>query len=260
MGKTTLATSSALAARRSRLATGPEAPASSPLNSGRRRSARAAWQTSQSARAAWQTSPGARTVLPRRFGAVGTAHLIPGLMARGAGGAFAGFAKRMAARRTIAQLRALDDRTLVSIAAKSPRAGSTSGPISAGATIERDLLNAAVHPALRRQRCWPGAPARQGLRLDEIWIGAGEAKSLCVRVRVCCRICTGPEARAANGRGSRTRGIGLRSHSARQIGSPRGDPGPQISRAQVQEVESVEAGHPLAVASQEAMKVGQALT
>ena len=48
----------------------------------------------------------------RRAGAVGTAHLIAGLMARSAGRAFARFAKRMAARRTIAQLRALDDRTL----------------------------------------------------------------------------------------------------------------------------------------------------
>jgi len=48
----------------------------------------------------------------RRFGALGAAHLIAGLMARGAGRAFAGFAKRMAARRTIAQLSALDDRTL----------------------------------------------------------------------------------------------------------------------------------------------------
>ena len=48
----------------------------------------------------------------RRSGALGTAHLIAGLMARGAGRTFAGFAKRRAARRTIAQLRALDDRTL----------------------------------------------------------------------------------------------------------------------------------------------------
>jgi uncharacterized protein YjiS (DUF1127 family) len=48
----------------------------------------------------------------RRSGAVGTAHFIAGMMARGAGRAFAGFAKRMAARRTIAQLRGLDDRTL----------------------------------------------------------------------------------------------------------------------------------------------------
>jgi ornithine cyclodeaminase/alanine dehydrogenase-like protein (mu-crystallin family) len=37
---------------------------------------------------------------------------IAGLIARGAGRAFAGFAKRMGARRTIAQLSALDDRTL----------------------------------------------------------------------------------------------------------------------------------------------------
>ena len=43
---------------------------------------------------------------------MGTAHLIAGSIARSAGSAFAGFAKRMAARRTIAQLRALDDRTL----------------------------------------------------------------------------------------------------------------------------------------------------
>ena len=48
----------------------------------------------------------------RRSGAVGTAHLIAGSMARSAGSAFAGFAKRMAARRTLAQLSALDDRTL----------------------------------------------------------------------------------------------------------------------------------------------------
>src|SRR5829696_2937336 len=48
----------------------------------------------------------------RRSGAVGTAHFIAGMMARSAGRAFAGFAKRMAARRTIAQLRGLDDRTL----------------------------------------------------------------------------------------------------------------------------------------------------
>ena len=34
---------------------------------------------------------------------------------------------------------------------------------------------------------------------------------------------------------------------------------PQISHAQVQEVEGIEAGRPLAVASQEAMKLGQAL-
>ncbi len=90
----------------------------------------------------------------RRSRAEGTAHLIAGLMARCAGRAFGGFAKRMAARRTIAQLSALDDRTLHdigSIAAKSPRAGSTSAPISAGATIEHDLLNAVVQPASRRQ-------------------------------------------------------------------------------------------------------------
>ena len=56
----------------------------------------------------------AELIIPfaRRSGALGTAHLITGLMARGAGRAFVGFAKRMAARRTIAQLRALDDRTL----------------------------------------------------------------------------------------------------------------------------------------------------
>ena len=50
--------------------------------------------------------------LARRFGALGAAHLIAGLMTRGAGRAFAGFADWMAARRTIAQLSALDDRTL----------------------------------------------------------------------------------------------------------------------------------------------------
>ena len=56
----------------------------------------------------------AELIIPfaRRSSAVGTAHLIAGLMARGAGRAFATFRKRMAARRTIAQLRALDDRTL----------------------------------------------------------------------------------------------------------------------------------------------------
>jgi uncharacterized protein YjiS (DUF1127 family) len=47
-----------------------------------------------------------------RSGALRTAHLVGGLMARGVGRALAGFAKRMAARRTIAQLSALDDRTL----------------------------------------------------------------------------------------------------------------------------------------------------
>jgi hypothetical protein len=56
----------------------------------------------------------AELIIPfaRRSGTLGTAHLIAGLMARGAGRAFAGFAKRMAARRTIAQLRALDARPL----------------------------------------------------------------------------------------------------------------------------------------------------
>ena len=48
----------------------------------------------------------------RRSDVLGTSHLIAGMMARGVGRAFAGFAKRMGARRTIAQLRALDDRTL----------------------------------------------------------------------------------------------------------------------------------------------------
>ena len=74
-------------------------------------------------------------MLPRRFGAVGTAHLIPGLMARGAGGAFAGFAKRMAARRTIAQLRALDDRTLHDIGLH--RSEIASRGLDVGADIRR---------------------------------------------------------------------------------------------------------------------------
>ena len=50
--------------------------------------------------------------LARRSGAVGTRHLVAGVMARGVERALVGFAERMAARRTIAQLRALDDRTL----------------------------------------------------------------------------------------------------------------------------------------------------
>jgi uncharacterized protein YjiS (DUF1127 family) len=56
----------------------------------------------------------AELVMPsaRRSGATGTAHIVAGIVARGAAKAFAGLAKRMAERRTIAQLRALDDRTL----------------------------------------------------------------------------------------------------------------------------------------------------
>ena len=50
--------------------------------------------------------------LARRSGAVGTRHLVAGVMARGVERALVSFAERMAARRTIAQLRALDDRTL----------------------------------------------------------------------------------------------------------------------------------------------------
>jgi len=50
--------------------------------------------------------------LARRSGAVGTRHLVAGVMARGVERVLVGFAERMAARRTIAQLRALDDRTL----------------------------------------------------------------------------------------------------------------------------------------------------
>ena len=48
----------------------------------------------------------------RRSGAAGAAHLIAGTVARGAGAVLARFRKSMAERRTIAQLRALDDRTL----------------------------------------------------------------------------------------------------------------------------------------------------
>ena len=71
----------------------------------------------------------------RRTGALGTAHLIAGMMARGAGRAFAGFARRMAARRTIAQLSALDDRTLHDIGLH--RSEIASRGLSVGADIRR---------------------------------------------------------------------------------------------------------------------------
>jgi uncharacterized protein YjiS (DUF1127 family) len=71
----------------------------------------------------------------RRSGAVGTAHLITGLMARSAGRAFARFANRMAARRTIAQLRALDDRTLHDIGLH--RSEIASRALDVGADIRR---------------------------------------------------------------------------------------------------------------------------
>ncbi|HEX8168781.1 MAG TPA: DUF1127 domain-containing protein [Beijerinckiaceae bacterium] len=56
----------------------------------------------------------AELVMPfaRRSGAAGTAHIVAGIVARSAAKAFAGFRRMMAERRTIAQLRALDDRTL----------------------------------------------------------------------------------------------------------------------------------------------------
>ena len=71
----------------------------------------------------------------RRAGAVGTAHLVAGLMARSARRAFAGFAKRMAARRTIAQLSALDDRTLHDIGLH--RSEIASRALDVGAAIRR---------------------------------------------------------------------------------------------------------------------------
>ena len=71
----------------------------------------------------------------RRSGAEGTAHLIAGLMARCAGRAFGGFAKRMAARRTIAQLSALDDRTLHDIGLH--RSEIASRGLDVGADIRR---------------------------------------------------------------------------------------------------------------------------
>lgn len=96
--------------------------------------------------------------LARRSGEVGTRHLVAGVMARGVERALAGFAERMAARHTIAQLRALDDRTLHDIGLHRSEIGSLALDVGADrirrATIERDLLNAAVHPASRRQRCW----------------------------------------------------------------------------------------------------------
>jgi uncharacterized protein YjiS (DUF1127 family) len=70
-----------------------------------------------------------------RAGAVGTAHLVAGLMARSARRAFAGFAKRMAARRTIAQLSALDDRTLHDIGLH--RSEIASRALDVGAAIRR---------------------------------------------------------------------------------------------------------------------------
>ena len=56
----------------------------------------------------------AELVMPfaRRSGAAGAAHIIAGGFARSAGKALARFRKAMAERRTIAQLRAPDDRTL----------------------------------------------------------------------------------------------------------------------------------------------------
>jgi hypothetical protein len=79
----------------------------------------------------------AELIIPfaRRSGTLGTAHLIAGLMARGAGRAFAGFAKRMAARRTIAQLSALDDRTLHDIGLH--RSEIASRGLDVGAAIRR---------------------------------------------------------------------------------------------------------------------------
>jgi hypothetical protein len=71
----------------------------------------------------------------RRSGAVGTAHLIADSMARGAGRAFAGFAKRMTVRRTIAQLSALDDRTLHDIGLH--RSEIASRGLDVGADIRR---------------------------------------------------------------------------------------------------------------------------
>jgi hypothetical protein len=79
----------------------------------------------------------AELIIPfaRRSGTLGTAHLIAGLMARGAGRAFAGFAKRIAARRTIAQLSALDDRTLHDIGLH--RSEIASRGLDVGAAIRR---------------------------------------------------------------------------------------------------------------------------
>ena len=56
----------------------------------------------------------AEFVMPfaRRSGAARAAHLIAGTMARSVGTVLARFRKATAERRTIAQLRALDDRTL----------------------------------------------------------------------------------------------------------------------------------------------------
>jgi uncharacterized protein YjiS (DUF1127 family) len=62
--------------------------------------------------------------LARRSGEVGTRHLVAGVMARGVERALAGFAERMAARHTIAQLRALDDRTLHDIGLHRSEIGS----------------------------------------------------------------------------------------------------------------------------------------
>ena len=70
-----------------------------------------------------------------RSGALRTAHLIGGLMARGIGRAFAGFATRMAAHRTIAQLSALDDRTLHDIGLH--RSEIASRGLKVGADIRR---------------------------------------------------------------------------------------------------------------------------
>src|SRR3954454_22908742 len=107
--------------------------------------------------------------LARRSGEVGTRHLVAGVMARGVERALAGFAGRMAARHTIAQLSALDDRTLHDIGLHRSEIGSLALDVGADrirrATIERDLLNAAVHPASRRQRCCE-AKARTEARLS----------------------------------------------------------------------------------------------
>jgi len=75
-------------------------------------------------------------------------------MARGAGRAFTGFAKRMAARRTIAQLSELTTArwtTWASSAAKSPRAGSTGADTRRRHTSLLTALPLRLKDGLRRE-------------------------------------------------------------------------------------------------------------
>jgi hypothetical protein len=69
--------------------------------------------------------------------------------------------------------------TSASIAAKSPREPSTWGPISAGAIIERDLLNVVVESASRRQRLLSRHPPRVSRLTESAGFAAPPAMRCC---------------------------------------------------------------------------------